>query len=362
MKGILEGLIKLNLMNLKPISEISANTKVIIRLDTDVPIENGQILDNSRLIKSLPTLKLLLDKNCKLLIIGHRGRPSFAKASDGMPENNLSLKPVYVELMALLEEDQNIYDSVFIADINDSEKINLALAENNIVFLENLRFWPGEENNDPKFLENLIPLADVFVNDAFAVAHRKQASIMLHHKLPAFYGLNFVAEANAISKLIVDPARPLTIILGGAKEDKLKYLPDLKKITDHILIGGKLPKLIDQEILKRVQDDKIRVAELDESGFDLSQNDIEKFKEIILQSRTIIWAGAMGMYESEEDRMGTEEIAKSVAESSGYKVIAGGDTSASIVNLGLKDRIDFVCSGGGVMLEFLTKGTLPAWE
>ncbi|MDP4010032.1 MAG: phosphoglycerate kinase [Candidatus Shapirobacteria bacterium] len=342
-------------MNLKPVSEILPNTKVIIRLDTDLPIENGQILDNSRLIKSLPTLKLLLDKNCKLLIIGHRGRPQ------GI-DNNLSLKQAYVELMALLEKGQNIYDSVFIDDLNDAKKIDLALAENNMVFLENLRFWPGEQNNDPKFLENLISLVDVFVNDAFAVAHRKQASIMLHHKLPAFYGINFIAEANAISKLIVNPDRPLTIILGGAKEDKLKYLPELEKIADQILIGGKLPKLIDQEILKRVQDDKIRVAELDESGFDLSQNDIEKFKEIILQSRTIIWAGAMGMYESEDDRNGTEEIAKAVAESNAYKVIAGGDTTASIVNLGLKDRIDFICSGGGVILEFLTKDTLPAWE
>lgn len=358
MKDILEGLIKLNLMNLKPVSEILPNTKVIIRLDTDLPNENGQVLDNSRLVKSLPTLKLLLDKNCKLLIIGHRGRPQ------GI-DNNLSLKQAYVELMALLEKGQNIYDSVFIDDLNDAKKIDLALAENNMVFLENLRFWPGEQTNDPKFLENLISLVDVFVNDAFAVAHRKQASIMLHHKLPAFYGINFIAEANAISKLIVNPDRPLTIILGGAKEDKLKYLPELEKIADQILIGGKLPKLINNYELiinNEKTKDKVVVAKLREDGFDLSQNDIDKFKEIIFKSRTIIWAGAMGMYELEENRTGTEEIAKAVAESNAYKVIAGGDTTASIVNLGLKDKIDFVCSGGGVMLEFLTKDTLPAWE
>jgi 3-phosphoglycerate kinase len=157
--------------------------------------------------------------------------------------------------------------------------------------------------------------------------------------------------------LIDNPERPLTIILGGAKEDKLKYLDDLEKISDHVLVGGKLPKLISEN-----KDEKVLVAKLREDGLDLSDEDINKFKEIIKVSKTIIWAGAMGLFENASAKKGTEEIAKVVAEAQAYKIIAGGDTGASIRELGLEDKIDYVCSGGGVMLELLTKGKLPAWE
>ena len=312
----------------------------------------GFIRFNSRLAKSLPTIKLLLEKNCKIAIIGHRGRP------EGEDEN-LSLRPVYVELMMLLEpEGENLIESVFVEEVGNEEKLDLALAKNQIVFLENLRFWKGEENNDPEFLKDLTEVCQFYADDAFAAAHLKAASIMLYKKLPGFYGLSFIEEANKIEKLINNPEKPVTVILGGAKEDKLSYLEDLEKLADHILIGGKLPK-----IRKEIKtNDKVIWAKLREDGLDLSDQDIGRFIEIINSSKTIVWAGAMGFFEDDNCKKGTQEIAKAVAEAGAYKVVAGGDTGASIEGLGLKGKIDFICSGAGVMLEFLTKGKLPAWE
>lgn len=334
-------------MKLNNVEQIIPNSKVLLRLDTDLPIENNRILDNSRLVKSLNTIRFLLEKNCKIIVLGHRGRPA------GI-DSNLSLKLVYLELMSLLN---NSASSIFVDDVNNNEKIDSALETNEIIFLENLRFWKEEEANGPSFLENLVKKCNFFVNDAFAVAHRKNASIMLFKRMPTLYGFSFVEEADKIGKILENPERPITVILGGAKEDKLKYLPDLKKIADHVLIGGKLPKLIQD-----LSQEKIFIAKLNERGLDLSDEDVENFKKIINVSKTIVWAGALGYYELEENRKGTNEIAKAIAESNAYKIIAGGDTSASIANLGLKDKIDFICSGGGVMLEYLTKGKLAAWE
>ena len=228
--------------------------------------------------------------------------------------------------------------------------------------MENLRFWKGEESNDVDFLKNLVEVCQFYVDDAFAVAHRKHRSIMLYKNLPGFYGLAFVDEAEKIMKVIENPERPLTIILGGAKEDKLTYLKELTEIADKVLIGGKLPQLIFKLQTSNFNKEKIIIAKLREDTFDLSDEDIDNFKEIINESKMIIWAGAMGWFEKEDCRKGTMEIAKAVANSSAYKIIAGGDTGASIKDLGLEKNIDLVASGGGVMLELLVKGKLPAWE
>lgn len=320
-------------------------------MDLDVPIVDDAIEDDSRLEKSIPTIRMLLEKNCKIAIIGHRGRP------EGKDET-LSLRPVYVELMMLLEPNgENMIESVFIEDVFDKEKIDQALVANNIVFLENLRYWKGEENNDPDFLKGLVEVCNFYVDDAFAVAHRKHRSIMLYKSLPGFYGLSFVEETEKIAKAVEKPEKPITIILGGAKEDKLKYLEELEKMADNLLIGGKLGSYELQ-----ATSEKIIVAKLREDGLDLSEEDINRFKEIISKSKTIVWAGAMGWFENDGAKRGTEEIARAVAEANAYKIVAGGDTAASIENLGLKDKIDFVCTGGGVMLEWLAKGSLPAWE
>jgi phosphoglycerate kinase len=339
-------------MKLRSVEEIGENLTVILRMDLDLPVENGQILDNSRLKKSISTVRLLLERNNRIVILGHRGRPS------GKDET-LSLKLVYLELMLLLEGNgDNTIESVFVDNLLDGKTIEEALKENQIVFGENTRFWEGEEKNDDEFLKGIMKVSQAFVNDAFSVAHRKNATVMLWQKMDTYYGLSFVEEAEKIEKAILNPDRPVTIVLGGAKEDKLSYLPDLIKVADKILIGGKLPKNKD----KIKTNDKVIWAKLRDDGLDLSDEDIEKFIGIISISKTIIWAGAMGFFEDSKSKKGTEEIALAVARTEAYKIIAGGDTGASIRNLGLEEKINLICSGGGVMLELLTKGKLPAWE
>lgn len=334
-------------MKLKSVEEIIPQIRVVLRLDLDLPFFDNKIIDNSRLQKSLPTIRLLLEKKCKILIIGHRGRPN------GI-EDKYTLRPVYLELMSLLEpEGESLIESVFMPEIN-FEQIDQALAVNNLVFLENIRFWPEEENNTASFLAPLSGFCQAYVNDAFAVAHRAHASITLWQHLPSFYGLSFIEEYNHLDSLR-NPSRPFTLILGGAKEDKLKHLDKLISHCDHILIGGKLPQFLS------LVDPKIISAILTPDTFDINEESIAKFTEIINNSKTIIWAGAMGFYENENCRNGTEKIARAIAATTAYKVVAGGDTSASVLNLNLKDKYDFFCSGGGVLLEFLVNPNLPAW-
>lgn len=338
---------------LRSVEEIGENLRVILRLDLDLPMEDGKVLDNSRLIKSIPTIKLLLAKNNKMVIIGHRDRP-------GGVDARLSLKPVYTELMSILFADgQNIIESVFADDIRDSQMIEESLSAKQIVFGENLRFYAEEEANNLDLFEVLAGKCQAYVNDAFAVAHRRHASIMLYRVMPAFYGLGFIGETEKIEKVLT-AERPLVVILGGAKEDKMDYIGSLLTIADRVLVGGKLPQLINDQFL--MSNDKLVIAKLEENGLDIDGETIGKFKEIINTARTVVWAGAMGFYEDPVNRRGTEEIADAVANCQGYKIIAGGDTAASVRNLGLIDKIDYVCSGGGVMLEYLTKGTLTAWK
>lgn len=353
---------------LRSVEMVPENVNVILRMDTDLPFDEETILDDSRLKKTIPTIRYLLEKNCKIIILGHRGRPAVAEALVGKPDKfdeKLSLKPVYVALMELLQDGQQLFESVFVDDIKDEQKISSAFENNQIIFGENLRFWSEEDAGDASLFEVIKKYTQVLVNDAFAVAHRKNASIILHREMETYYGFSFTEEVEKISQILENSAKQnnegLVVVLGGAKEDKLKYLNELTEKADYVLIGGKLPRLVESEKLK-VESKKVFWAKLREDGFDLTEEDIEKFSEIISNSKTVIWSGAMGLYEQENCRMGTQKIAMAVANSLGQKIIAGGDTSASVKDLGLKNKIDFICSGGGVMLEMLVKGDLPAWS
>ncbi len=349
--------------NLRSVSEIGEKQITILRIDCDLPINKGRILDNSRLIKSVGTIRLLLEKGNKIMIIGHMGRPKPGQVVLGKPENydiEYSLRPVYLELMSILEENGSSVESVFLEDILERGKIAEAIEVNQILFFENLRFWKDEEENNHEFLRYVMEIASCFVNDAFAVAHRENASITLWQKMETYYGLSFIEEVAKIDKALTDPERPLTVVLGGAKKDKLDYLEELANKADWVLVGGKLPLLLEPERIGTQA--KVMVAKLTENKLDIDEESRKKFSEIISNSKTVIWAGAMGYYEDSENRRGTKEIAWAVANCQGYKIVAGGDTSSSIQELGLKDRIDLICSGGGVLLELMTKGRLPAWE
>lgn len=340
--------------NLQPISAIPPGSSVLLRMDLDVPMKDGIVADSDRLIKSLPTIHALLEKKCVIVVIGHIGRPN------GM-EEKYSLKPVFAELMSLVQKDtKEALHSMFIEDITDETRFVKAIQENNFVCLENLRYWKGEEENDPQFLKQMTKNVDWYVDDALAVAHRRHRSIMLYKEMRTAYGIAFIDEVHKLMKIVHDPQHPVTVILGGAKKDKLSYVDGLLPIVDHILIGGKLPMLIDATA--DMKNPKIYIAGLNEKRLDLSDGDMAIFKEVISSSKMIVWAGAMGLFEDPTDRIGTETIARAVVESHAYTVLAGGDTEASVSNLGQEKEIDCIASGGGMMLELLTHGTLPAWE
>ncbi len=340
-------------LEIRLVSQVPENSRVILRLDTDLPAKDNQNFDNRRLLKSLDTISVLLQKKCRILILGHRGRPSGS-------DSQLSLKPIYLELMALLEADRNDIASVFWSALDQGQQLEQLWLNSQIIFAENVRFWPGEEDPKLGYLKPIVDQSQVFVNDAISVAHRSQASTLLHHFLPSYYGFNFGKEIKNLQSLVDLLPQAPTVILGGAKIDKLGYLQDLCRFAGHILVGGKLPLLVSQFGPNSFsQNPKIVFAKLRPDQLDLSDQDIAEFKNIISLSSVIIWAGAMGYFEKPDSRRGTQEIAQAVSGSKAYKAIAGGDTVVSVESLGLIETIDFVCSGGGVLLEYLTKETLP---
>lgn len=339
-------------------TQIPPETKVIVRLDLDLPRSGDTITDNSRLVKSLPTLVYLLQNRCHLLIIGHSGRPQGR-------DPDLSLRPIYLELISLVREQISTLTSVFVDQL-DPTSIDQSIAQNQIVCLENLRFWPEEQLGDTSLFETITPSFRAFVNDAISNAHRPHASTLLHQHLPVFYGQNFLDEHSHLSGLLAPSARPATLIIGGSKKDKLAHLSVFTKNFDYLLLGGKLPLLLsedDRQILSR-SPDRFLVGQLAEHRFDLDQNSISRFTQIVARSKTIIWAGALGKTEDERYRLGSDSIARAIAQSTpSQTVVAGGDTLNTFVRLKLTSLISYTCSGGGVLLSFIgNHGHLPAWE
>ncbi len=303
------------------------NKTVLLRIDCDVDLvkKKGKLVvdEDFRLKSALPTIRFLQEKRVKrIILLGHLGRPS------GKVVESLSLKPI-----------QNWF------------------SENNfdIKVEENLRFAQGEEANDLKFAKKLSLLGDVFINDAFGVSHRKHASIVsLPRFLPSFLGIRIEGEIKVLSWLKKNAPRPLVFVLGGSKEDKLDYLDFLTKWADFLLVGGKLPLMTDNE--------EAVVGSLKVNRRDIDKRTLEKFKKIIAQGKTIIWAGPMGVYEEKENQEGTFAVAKAIAKNKGFKIAGGGDTHRVLSWLKLWHKFNFVSVGGGAMLQFLRDETLPGVE
>lgn len=333
-------------MNLPGLSDINvASKRVLVRIDLDVDE------DYSRLEFAESTLDFLLEKMAKLIIIGHKGRP------EGKVVPELSLAPLAQVLGGVVGEKVN-----FVNDITglEAQKKAQNLPDGEILLLENLRFDLGEEQNSVTFAKNLSALGEVYVNEAFADSHRSHASIVGIPKfLPHAFGFRFVKEIETLSKVFEMPRRPVVLVIGGIKKDKVDYIKDFKKIADKILVGGLLPIYF-----KDVNPDpsKIIMAELTPDTEDITINTIEKFKEEIAKAGTIVAAGVQGKYEDINHRQGTQEVFNAIAESSAFKVAGGGDAEAAITEFGLNDKFDWISVGGGAMLEFLAKRTLPGIE
>jgi len=310
------------MLNLHKITDLDVtNKKVLLRLDLDTNPDSNDL----RIKSSYETLDYLKGKASEIIIIAHRGRP------DGRFDESLSLKPF-----------QSIFDK-WGATVH-----------------ENLRFDPREMKNDPGFAKELALLGDVYINDSFAESHRNAVSIVGVPKLlPHAAGFRFEKEVENLSK-VFDPVRPFVILISGVKKDKLEMIEPLSAIADKVLVGGRLPDFLgDNTVSVRSQNGKIIVGNLTMDKEDITVNTIEKFKEEIKKAKTIVLAGVLGKYEDEGHSQGTKEIFTAVANSNSFKIVGGGDSLTAIERYNLTEKFDWISVGGGAMLEFLTKRTLP---
>ena len=325
---------------------------VIFRADMDVPTKNGEITDDKRLKNSVKDISMLIKKGYRIVIIGHRGRPIGY-------EEKFSLKPIAARFLEIIKTELGNEEitNTFIEDITNETEVKHAINLHQVIFTENIRFYQEEQAGSIVHFSLLMKYSSVFIFDAITVAHRSDGSVVLQKEMEEiYYGSNFMREYKAIEKLNqID-----LIIIAGAKDDKTKYLSQLANRSGTIFIGGKLP-LSRTKIESSQTPTNVVWATLTEDSYDLSSQSIIDLKILIQNSKTIVWTGALGWFEKGYNK-GTVEIATALIESNSYIVIGGGDTGASIIGLGGKDRIDFLCSGGGALLYALAFGpeNLPA--
>jgi phosphoglycerate kinase len=338
-------------------TDISGKT-ALLRIDSDVDIENGAIIDDTRLSACMPTVKFLLAKGAEINIIGHLGRPN-------KKDEHFTLTPVARWFKSKLKGELVPTAIGKFSGWKITDEVNL---------VENLRFFDEEEKNDESFSRDLALLGDIYVNEAFAVSHRDHASILGVTKfLPSYAGLHMQKEVETLSQVLVGPKRPLTVLIGGAKiETKLPLVEKMHRIADYVLVGGELAE--QTGILIKVQHERIPgrksmvlVADLLPSGLDITPKSVENFKQVLQGAATIVWNGPVGLIRSKERRgnnsedteRGTRELAEFIVATKAYKVVGGGDTLSYLRELGLLNKFDFVSTGGGAMLEFLSGKNLP---
>lgn len=341
------------MINLPKLSDVVVKDKIVlVRADVDVG-ETLEVGDDVKLLTNKKTLEYLVDQKAKVIIIGHRGRP------EGKVVGNLSLAPIAERLGKVAGLNiKFIYDIVG----TETQKEVAKLVQGSIIFLENLRFDSREEANDEGFTKSLAGISDIYINEAFSSSAKEHASIVGVPKLlPHAAGFHFAEEVTNLSKVLENPGRPVVVIISGVKEDKLSYIEPFSKFADKILIAGKLPELLENSGLP-LTNSKLVIAKLNPDKEDITIHSIEKFDEEIKKAGTLVVGGPVGKYEEEGHRLGTQRVFEAVANSGAFKVAGGGDTEQAINLLGLYNKFDWVSVGGGAMLDFFAKGTLPGIE
>lgn len=309
--------------------ELIAGEKVLLRLDFDVPLKGSMIEDDFRLKMGLPTVKLCLENAKSLVLMGHLGRPG------GKFEQALSVAPI-----ARWIRDQ-------LKNVQTSCKLDI---------LENLRFEPGEESCDLGFAKELARLGDFFVNDSFAAYRKSVSTTVLPTLLSHAAGLQFFKEVEILTKIRKNPMHPLVAVIGGVKiEEKYQSVLSLARFCDTVLVGGLLPVKIKNENFDIPEN--VVLGKLNDDGTDLSDSTIEEFSEIIKHSKQVILGGPVG-----KSAEGTYRIVQAIIDSGAESVAGGGDTADVLRRLNLINRFSFVSTGGGAMLELLSKGILPTIE
>lgn len=332
-------------MNKKTIRDINLRgKKILLRVDYNVAMENGQVAEELRIKQTIPTIEYLLKQNCRLILMSHLGRP------EGKAVAELSLRPIAKYLQKLLRQ-----------------KVSFGEVEGKITLLENVRFDPGDEANDENYSKKLAEYGEVFVNDAFGVCHRAHASTVGVTKfLPAVAGLLLEKEVEMINRLMDKPERPLIVVIGGAKlETKIGVIKKLLIKADQILIGG----AVANKLLAGPAGDKKIVLPVDGRPQMLEMKDIgprtmAQFGQIINRAKTIIWNGPMGMFEDERFRVGTDYVYQAIKNNKQCLSIAGGGDTLAALNKhpDFEKGFTHISTGGGAMLELIEKGNLPGIE
>ncbi len=378
----------------------AAGRRVLVRVDFNVPIDKGQVVDDTRIRAALPTIELLRERGAAVILVSHLGRP------EGKVDPALSMRPVGERLAELIGAPVHRAPSVVGGDV---ETMAGGLGPEEMLLLENVRFEPGETENDPAFAGALAELADLFVNDAFGAAHRAHASTEgVARHLPGYAGLLLEREVTELTRVVESPARPLVVVLGGAKvSDKVGVIDRFLGIADRILIGGAMcfsffraqgiatgDSLVEEEGVKlagealekaessdcelalpvdlvlgerfdvgaeRRESDGVEVPD-GWMGLDVGPRTAHAYAETIAAAGTVLWNGPMGAFELEPFAAGTRAVAEAVAAAPGTTVVGGGDSVAALHEFGLAERVDWLSTGGGASLELLEGKKLPGVE
>ncbi len=384
-------------MSKRSVADADVSSKrVLVRVDFNVPLRDGRVVDDTRIRASLPTIRHLIDRGSSVVLVTHLGRPK------GTCEPKYSVAPVAERLGELLERPVKTVDAVV---GEQAERATHNLLPGDVLLLENSRFEPGEEKNDPALSRQLAKLGDLFVNDAFGAAHRAHASTVgVAELLPAYAGFLLLREEAVLSRLLRDPERPFVAIIGGAKvSDKLAVLGTLLARVDALLLGGGMantlllargheigaslaePNLVEEARRLIASAEERSIALLmptdvvvgpslesteaqtvsidaitaDQAIFDIGPRTVEAYCAEVARARTVFWNGPMGVFEQTPFAAGTLGIARCVAAADAFTVVGGGDSLAALEAAGVSDKIDHVSTGGGASLEFLEGRTLP---
>ncbi|MBT2646080.1 phosphoglycerate kinase [Bacillus sp. ISL-34] len=386
-------------MNKKSIKDIELKGKrVFCRVDFNVPMQDGKISDDTRIKAALPTISYLTEQGAKVILASHLGRPK------GQVVEELRLAPVAERLSELSGKDVQKAEEAYGETV---QSIIDNMQNGEILLLENVRFYPGEEKNDQELAKSFAALADVYVNDAFGAAHRAHASTEgIAHHLPAVAGLLMEKELSVLGKALSNPERPFTAIIGGAKvKDKIGVIENLLEKVDNLIIGGGLGytfiKAQGHEIGNSLlEEDKIELAKSfiesakekgvklhlpidavvtaefspdaetenvdidaipnDKMALDIGPKTSELFADVIKSSKLVIWNGPMGVFEFDKFANGTRTVARSLAEAKDtYSIVGGGDSAAAAEKFGLAEKMSHISTGGGASLEFMEGKELP---
>ena len=324
--------------------------RVLVRVDFNVPLsEQGDILDDFRIKAVLPTIKYLIEQKAKIILMSHLGRPN------GRPDSKFSLKPIALRIEKLLKKK---------VKFKETKKMK----HGEVALLENLRFYKEEKENNEEFAKNLAKLGDIYINDAFGTCHRAHASVIgVPQYLPSGTGFLLEKEIKTLKNLIKNPEKSLIAIIGGKKvETKVNVIDKLSQIADFVLIGNLLRDELKEKDIKLKFPEKIIEPidgiEVEGKELDIGPETIKIFQEKISQAKTIFWNGPLGLTEDEKFVQGSLAIADAIIEPPAYSIVGGGDLVAFLGKYNLRNKFDYVSTGGGAMLKFLSGEKLPGLE